>query len=265
MRNILAIARKELNVYFTTPIAYVVFCGMTFIASYLFLNDLQNFAQLSMMATQMPDRMDPSKLNLTDVVMVPLLVKCGFVLILVVPFLSMRLMADEKKQRTFELLMTAPVRPIEIVFGKYLGGAIVLVITVGLTMTYPLVLAHYGASAGSGSAIEWPTVLAGYLGLTLFACAYMSLGLFISSLTESQVVAAIISLVVMLVLWLLSLAGSSVDNASAKEVLNYCCSSQHLIGFVRGEIAVKDIVYFASLIALGLFLTQRAVEGQRWA
>jgi ABC-2 type transport system permease protein len=265
MRNVLAIARKELNVYFTTPIAYVVFCGMTFIASYLFLNDLQNFAQASMMATEMPDRVDPSRLNLTDIVVAPLLVQCGFVMFLVVPFISMRLMAEEKQQRTFELLMTTPVRPTEIVLGKYLGGLTVLGITVAMLFTYPLVLSHYGASAGNGDAVEWPTVLAGYLGLFLLAASYLSIGLFVSSLTQSQVVAAIIGLVIMFGLWLLSWASASVDNATAKAVLEYLASSQHLIGLVRGEIAVKDFAYFGSLIVLGLFLTQRVVESERWS
>ena len=165
MRNLLAIARKELNVYFNTPIAYVMLCGMTFIGSYFFISFMGQFLQMSLIAQQAPSYMDPSRLNLTDIVMAPLLFNLGIILVFVVPFLSMRLMAEEKRQHTLELLMTSPLRPTEIVLGKYLGGILVLGLSVSLTGIYPAILSHYGGGE-SGDALEWSTVLLGYVGVT---------------------------------------------------------------------------------------------------
>jgi ABC-2 type transport system permease protein len=266
MRNTFAIARKELNIYFTTPIAYVMFCGFTFLASYFFVAFVQEFVQASMIATQMPQYMDPSKLNVTDRIMAPMVFNLGIIFVFAIPFISMRLMAEEKRQNTFELLMTTPLRPTEIVLGKYLGGVVVLALTVLMTLSYPLAIEYFGKGAGStGSAIEWSTVLSGYLGLFFWACSAMAIGLFVSSLTESQVVAALVTFAVLLLTWVINWIAGRADNQTLKDVLGYLSASQHLVPFVKGELAVQDFLYFFSVIVLGLFLTQRSVESQRWA
>lgn len=266
MRNALAIAKKELNVYFTTPIAYAMFTVMTFIASYFFIAFVQEFINASMMAMQMPQYMDANRLNLTDAVVAPLIFNCGIILVFVVPFLSMRLIAEEKRQKTFELLMTAPLRPYEIVLGKYLGGMAIMAVTIVIAMVYPLVLQIFAGSSGTGGSggIEWQTTFAGYFGLFLWSAAAMAIGLFISSMTESQVVAAIITFVTLLLLWIVSWMAGRADGAM-KDVLTFMSASQHLISFVRGVFDLKDALYFLSWIAMGLFLTHRAVEAQRWA
>jgi ABC-2 type transport system permease protein len=264
MRNTLAIARKELNVYFTTPMAYVMFCGTTVIASYMFIAFIQRYSQLSLLAMQAPQMIDPTKLNLTDLVMAPLVGNVGVIFIFVVPFLTMRLMAEEKRQHTLELLMTTPVRPTEIVLGKFFAGFGVVALTIAFTLLYPVVLHLYGASAGESAPIEWNTVLVGYLGLLCWGAATVAIGLFISSLTENQAIAALVTFVVLLLTWLVGWVGEGAGPV-VKAVLDDLSSITHLRGLTNGELALKDLVYFASLTVLGLFLSQRAIESSRWA
>jgi ABC-2 type transport system permease protein len=266
MRNVLAIARKELNVYFTTPIAYVVFAAMTFFASYFFIAAVKQFLEASMMAMQMPQYADPSRLNLTDFVIAPVVFNMGIFFAFVTPLVSMRLIAEERRQRTFELLMTTPVRPLEIVLGKYLGGLVIMGVTVGLLMLLPMILDFFAASSGTGGSggIEWQTTFAAYFGLFLWTAAALALGLFVSALTDSQAVAAIISILLLLLLWLASWMAGGAEGVT-RDVLSYLSASQHLVNFVRGVFELKDLVYYLSWIVLAIFLTHRAVEAQRWA
>jgi ABC-2 type transport system permease protein len=244
MRNTLAIARKELNIYFTTPIAYAMFAVMTVFASYFFVAAVRQFLEVSLTAMQLPQQ-DASHLNVTDYVVAPVVFNSGLIVAMVAPFLSMRLIAEEKRQRTFELLMTAPVRPLDIVLGKYLGGVAIMAVTLGLTLLHPLTLHFFAGAAGTGGAggVEWQTALAASLGLFLWAAAAMAIGLFISALTDSQAVAAILSLLVLLMLWLASWMSGGADGA-VREVLVTLSASQHLVNFVRGVFDLKDVVYF---------------------
>ena len=266
MRNVFAIAKKELNIYFTTPIAYVVFATMSVIASYFFIAAVKQFLQTSMSAMQMPQYYDPSRLNLTDFVVAPVVFNMGIFFAFVTPLVSMRLLAEEKKQKTFELLMTAPLRPFEIVLGKYLGGLVIVGITVLLLMLLPLILQFFAASSGTGGAggIEWQTTLAAYFGLFMWAATALAIGMFISSLTDSQAVAAIISILLLLLLWLATWMAGGTDGAM-RDVLSYLSASQHMVAFVRGIFDLKDLVYYLSWIVLAVFLTHRAVEAQRWS
>jgi ABC-2 type transport system permease protein len=264
MRNTLAIARKELNVYFTTPMAYVMFCATTVISSYLFIALIQQYSQYSLMAIQAPQMVDSSKLNLTDLVLSPLVGDVGIVFVFVVPFLTMRLMAEERRQRTLELLMTTPVRPTEIVLGKFLAGFGVVALTVLFTGFYPLVMHLYGGSAGNGSPIEWTTALGGYLGLLGWGAASVAIGLFASALTENQAIAAIGTFVVLLLGWVIGAAAQGASEPLA-QFFTEACAISHLRALTTGEIGVKDLLYFASLTVLGLFLAQRTVESQRWS
>jgi ABC-2 type transport system permease protein len=266
MRNVLAIAKKELNIYFTTPLAYAMFAVMAVLTSYFFIAAVLQFLERSMMAMQMPQYMDASRLNLTDYVIAPVVANTAVILVFVAPFLSMRLLAEEKRQRTFELLMTAPVRPLEIVLGKYLAGLTILAVTVALTLIHPIILSFFAGSAGSGGSggIEWQTTLAAYLGLLLWGGAAIAIGMFISALTDSQAVAAIISILLLLILWLAKWMAQGADG-SVRDMLTFLSAQDHLIPFVRGIFDLKDLTYYLSLIVLGIFLTDRAVEAQRWA
>ncbi|MHB1844271.1 MAG: ABC transporter permease [Deltaproteobacteria bacterium] len=269
MRNAFIIARKELSIYFTTPTAYAVFCGMTFIAGMMFLAALGYFQSMSLqfLSYQQPQMLD--HLNLTDMVVYPLLRNVGVIFLFMTPFLSMRLIADEKRTRTFELLMTAPIRPIEIMLGKYLAALGLIAVAVLLLGLFPAIVSFFGSSgtlmnAGGGSPVEWSTVASGLLGLFLVGAAMMAIGMFVSSLTESVVVSALVTFVILLVLWILNWQAGRMEGA-ARAVLDYLSMPTHLDAFAKGAPALKDLVYFATFMILGPFFTERAIEAHRWA
>jgi ABC-2 type transport system permease protein len=267
MRNALAIARKELSIYFTTPWAYVVFTAMAALSSMAFLAMLQTFKDVQDYARAMTWARLPADYatfrNLTDGVVVNLWGFIAVVVLFVAPLLSMGLFAREKRNGTFELLMTAPVRPVEIVLGKYLGALGIVGATLGLTILFPIILAIFGQSE-SGSALEWSTVLLGYGGLLLWGGTCMAVGMFISILTRSEMLAAVLTFVIAL-LWYLVKGLTHSAEEPWRSVASHISFSTQLEGLTKGVLDVKSIVFFASVIFLSLFLTHRAVEAHRWA
>jgi ABC-2 type transport system permease protein len=264
MRTALAIARKELSIYFTTPWAYAVFTAMLAVSSFFFVNSLFDFQRAQEMARVYGwERIPQEFRNLTDGVMVPFWSTVVMITLFVVPFLSMRLFAEEKRNKTFELLMTAPVRPIEIVLGKYLGGLGIITATLGLTIFFPVLLTVFG-QADSGSALEWGTVLLGYGGLLLWGATCMAVGMFISSLTESQMVAALVTFAVLLP-WMLLQGLAQATEEPVRSFINYLSFGAQLQGLMRGVLDLKALVFFFSVIFFSLLLSHRTVEAQRWA
>lgn len=270
MRNTLAIARKELSIYFTTPTAYAMFGGMTFICGLMFLAALGYFQQVSVqfMSFQQPQMLE--HLNLTDMVVFPLLRNVGVVFLFICPFLAMRLVAEEKRNKTFELLMTTPISPWEIMLGKYAAALVLMLVAVVLIGLFPLIVSLFGNSgtmmnsgAGTGGVLDWGTVLSGLCGLLLVGSAMMAIGMFISSLTESVVVAAFVTFAILLVLWILGWQAGRLEGNS-RAVLDYLTMPTHLEAFVKGAPGLKDVVYFLSFIIFFPFLTERAIEAQRW-
>ncbi len=264
MRATLAIARKELSVYFTTPVAWVVLVVVAFFSAQVFAGAVDGYRLLATRAGELPGGAALlDRVNLTDAVVARLLGSVGLLLVVTTPFLSMRLVAEERRGGTFELLMTSPVRPAEIVAGKYLAALVVLLAALAIVALLPLSLALVGRGAQGGPAVEWATVGAGFLGLLLLGAAALAVGLAFSALVATPVVAALLSLLVLLGLWLAGLvtvgAGSAARNLAAG-----LSASEHLSPFLLGRISLSDVVYFLSLCALGLFVAERAVEGRRW-
>ena len=261
MRNALPIARKELNIYFATPIAYVMFTLFVVIGSYFFLRLLGAYEQASLqyMRFNAPEMMN--RLNFQDAIFRNLFGHLGVILIFIIPFLTMRLLAEEKRTRTIELLYSTPVTPADIVLGKYFAALVILACALGLTLLYP-VLVQVLAKDQAG--VEWRSVMMGYLGLFLLGAAYMALGLFISSLTENVVVAAIVTFVVLLMTWIIGWSAAETEGAMREFVL-YISSVSHLDSFSRGILDLKDLTYFLSVVVFGLFATHRAVEAHRWS
>jgi len=261
MKNAIAIAKKELNIYFATPIAYVMFTLFVVIGSYFFLRLLGAYEQASLMYMRFNSPEMMNRLNFQDAIFRNLFGNLGVILIFIIPFLTMRLVAEEKRQKTMELLYTTPITPGEIVWGKYLAAILILVCTLALTLLYP-VLVQLVAKDQTG--VEWRSIFLGYAGLFLLGAAYMALGLFISALTESQVVAALITFVVLLMTWIIGWTAQETEGAM-REVVSYLSSVTHLDSFSRGTLDLKDLVYFLSICALGLFATHRAIEAHRWS
>lgn len=255
MKNIANIARKELSIYFTTPWAYLGAAAMLFLTSFPFIGALTDFAHYQ-------QDMRPGGRNLTDAVIGNVWGTTIVITLFVAPFLAMRLFAEEKRQKTFELLMTLPVRPLEIVLGKYLGGLAALGATVGLTIAYPFIVSIFGSSE-SGSALEWSTVMLGYLAVLLAGAACLAVSMFISSLTESQALAAVLSFAVLLV-WLFIGWLSHSAEGPLRAIGQHISLTAEVEELLKGVLDLKSLVFFASIIFLSIFLTQRSVEAQRW-
>jgi ABC-2 type transport system permease protein len=272
MRNIIAIAKKEMTVYLTTPWAWIVFTFVSFVSSFFFVGYLVRFKQAheDIRLTGGWEQAPPDAQylrNLTDGVVMPLFSTMLVVLLFVVPFLSARLFAEERRQKTFELLMTSPVTSAEIVIGKYLGGLVIIAATVSVMMVYPLVLAMFGSSFSATTSertatLEWLTVMLGFGALVVWGATVLSIGTFISSLTESVIVAGLITFAICL-LWML-MRSLAPNEEPWRSVFDYLAFDSQLRNPLRGVLDLKPIVFFSSVIATFLVLTHRSVESRRW-
>jgi len=262
-RASMAIARKELSIYFATPLAWVLLAFFIFVMGYFFVVNVGRYIEFSrnaqMVAQYNPQALD--QLNFTDVIFSPLIFNAALILVFVLPFLTMRLVAEERRQHSLQLLMTAPVGSTAIVFGKFLASAVLVLTAVLLTTAYPLLL----NLVAEGGGVEWQTALTAYLGLFLCGISFVSIGLFLSSLAESQIVAGVSTLVTLLLLWLVGWAATAGNvDGNLKDLAEWTSVTNHLQSFVRGIIRLGDVSYFLSLTILGLFLTRTAIERTRW-
>jgi len=255
MRNLWTVAAKEIRAYFNSPIAYVLMAVFLIINGYLFFS-IVSFASRQSVQLLRFQGMAP-QININELVLRPTFHNMSVVLLLIIPILTMRLISEEKKTRTAELLLTSPLRIIEIVLGKYLGALVVYLAMLGLTVYMPLLLSLYGE-------LNWGVVFSGYLGLVLLGAVLLAIGLFGSSLTENQVIAALISFGLLLLIWLLGWAAAVVEGTTVGQILSYLSVLDHFDDLMKGLVETKTIVYYLSLVTLGLFLTHRVVESQRW-
>jgi ABC-2 type transport system permease protein len=255
MRNIIAIAGKEIRSLFVSPIAYVVLTGFLLLGGWFFFNLLFRFTYMLNLYNGLQNTEGLQNLNLNEYVMAPLLHNLTIVLVIMIPIITMRAFAEEKRSGTYELLLTSPLRVTEIVLGKLLGALAFLAVMILLTAIYPAILLLYGNP-------EMGIVAAGYLGLFLLAAVFVSVGLLTSSLTENQIVAAVTCFVILLLLYVISWPAETTGFALGS-TLKYLSVVEHFGEMVKGLIDTRDIVYFLSLIVLSLFLTHRAVEASR--
>lgn len=235
MRNTFAIAKRELQAYFVSPIAYVVTAAFLVITGYLFSMILYYSREATMRY---------------------LFGNIATILLFVAPVLTMRLLAEEQRSGTIELLLTSPVRDWEAVLGKFLAGLALLVIMLALTLYYPLILERYGDP-------DLGSIAAGYLGLLLLGGALLAIGVLTSSLTSNQIVAAVLGVGLILILWL-SQALSDVAGPPLAGFFSYLAFPTHYFDFAKGVIDTKDVIYYLSVIAAALFLATRSLETRRW-
>lgn len=262
MRNILAIAGKELRVYLTTWISWVLSGLFMLITATLFQSLVVQYQNRTLELTQQGASVMLERMNLAEWVVAPVFFNITVVFMFVLPILTMRTYAEERRQKSFELMMTLPVRPLELVFGKYLGTLAVVIAMLGLTVLFPVLLT-FVADAGAENPIDWHTIAVSYLGMFLMSAAFVAIGQFASSLTDSQVVAAVIAFAVLLLALLIGTLAEGQEGA-VQEILRYMALANHLETFVSGVIKISDVVYYLSVGFIGLFLTHRVVEAQRW-
>jgi ABC-2 type transport system permease protein len=246
MKNIWTIAKRELDNYFNSPLAYVVAFSVLLPIGIYFSLILWVGAQQAMMGGPAPD---PSPMNWLFV----------FLMIFLSPALTMRLLSDEARMGTLELLLTAPVRDFELVAGKWLGAFVFVLGLAALTLVYPLVM-HNFVSPG----IDWMVVLSSYIGVILVTAALLALGTGISAIFSNQFAAFFVTLGLFFFLWfMVSLPANYLTNGG--DVLNYLSIATHFSQSMNtGTINLGDIVYYLSLTALGLFAGTTAVEIRRW-
>ena len=236
MRNATTIALKEFKSYLASPMAYVV-TGIFLVLTGLFFQS--------------------SSTTYFETSIKGFLAWSSILLLLLASVLTMRLLAEERKMGTLELLLTAPVRDSEVIMGKFFGSLGILTVMLALTFYYPILLISFGDP-------DMGPIATGYLGLFLLGCTALAVGLFASSLTSNQIVAAVVAAGILLALWFVSMTASLLPEAIGK-VINSLSPSYYFSDFMTGVIDTRGIIYFLSVTALFLFLAVRSLGNSRWS
>jgi ABC-2 type transport system permease protein len=250
-----AIVRKELRSYFVSPIAYVV--ASVFLLLIGLLSFLAAVTASNRSLQMLRGQGNLPELNLNEIVFRPVFYNMAVILLLVVPILTMRLFAEEKKLKTMELLVTSPVTVTDIIVGKYVAAFAVFAGMLALTAVGPLALAPFAP-------FRWEPILTAYLGVLLMGGLFLSTGLLASGLTENQIIAVILSFGALLLFWLFGWAGQVFAESAVGKVLTYLSPLDHFEHMVKGLVTTSDLVYFTAGIVFTLFLTHRVIESQRW-
>ncbi len=246
MRNIWTIAKREYDHYFISPIAYVVAFTILLVLGIIFALIVYSSAQQALYGS-VPE-------------ISPITGSFAFLLVLSTPALTMRLLADENRMGTMELLLTAPLRDSELVIGKWLGGVLFVLTVVGITLIYPIIL-----NSLVEPGIDQGSMITAYLGLILVAASFLAIGVGISALFTNQVAAFFITMITLVTLWwLLGFPADYIQNVDAANVFRYLDLQSHYYSLGQGKIVLSDVIYFISLIAVGLFTGTTAVETRRW-
>lgn len=236
MRNTLTITAKEFKSYLTSPMAYIIIGIFLALSGFLFGNSSATYSETSIRG---------------------FLEIGSLLLLLLIAVLTMRLLAEEKKLGTIELLLTAPVRDSEIILGKFFGSLGIIMVMLVLTFYYPILLMVFGSP-------DIGPIVAGYLGLFLLSCASLAIGIFASSLTSNQIVAAVVTGGILFGLWFLGSLADYLPSAMG-DVIGYFSLSSYFPDFMTGIIDTRGVIYYLSVTALFLFLAIRSLENSRWS
>ncbi len=236
MRNTITIAFKEFKSYLASPMAYIITGIFLLATGFLFGTSPATFLQTSISG---------------------FLQAGSWLLLLLASVLTMRLLAEERKLGTIELLLTAPVRDSEIIMGKFLGSLFLLVVMMVLTFYYPILLMVFGDP-------DWGAISTGYLGFFLLGCVSLAVGLFASTLTSNQIVSAVVAGGILFALWLMGLAAGYLPKVLG-DVINYFSLSYYFPDFMRGMIDTRGVIYYLSITVLFIFLAIRSLENSRWS
>lgn len=257
MRHALAIARRELRSYFVSPIAYVAMTMFVFLSGAFFSNMVVYYVRQAMLADRQIEQIGRSDLQLDvpTVVLGEFFRNEAFILVLLLPLLTMALVTDERRKGTLELLLTSPVKPRELVAGKFFGAFTLFVI-----MLLPTLPFYYFLRQG---AWEPGIVAAGYLGLLMAGAAQIGIGLFVSSLCENVLVAAFATYGILITLNFVD-TSASLARSIWVDFIQFLSFFTHYVNFSRGVVALSDIIYFATYLVLALFLTDRSIEAIRF-
>ena len=253
MSNILAVANKELRSYFASPIAYIVIGLFALLFGYFYITLVQYFVRQSMQMTQFGG---PSAMNVNQMMIRPLMQNVSILLLFLMPAVTMRAYAEEKRSGTIELLLTSPLTDLQIAMGKFLGALALWAVMLLVTLVHVGLLFRYGQP-------EWKPIVTSYLGLLLMGGCFIAVGLFISSLTKNQVVAGVVTFAVFLLLWIINWIGSF-SSPTVSQLTHFFSIVDQFDDFAKGVIDTSHLIYYLSFIAFGLFLTVKSVDSERW-
>ena len=233
----LAILKKEINSYFNSAIGYVVLAAYwIFGGFYFYLTCLaQNSSNLSYMFSNL-----------------------FIITLFIVPILTMRLLSEEKKQKTDQLLLTSPVSLISVILGKYLAALLIFIICISVTIIYTITIAFFTHP-------DYPVILGNLLGIFLLSSAIISIGMFLSSITENQIVAAISGFATCIFILLLDTIANYIPLEFLSKLFSNLSFMLHYNNFTLGVISLVDVVFFLSICVIFNFLTIRVFEKKRWA
>jgi ABC-2 type transport system permease protein len=237
MRKVLAIALRELRGYFDSPVAYIVLVTFLLVAGWMYFSAFFLMARADMRPLFAPSLFSPSML-----------------LVILAPAITMRLIAEERKTGTIELLTTMPIRDGEVILGKFLAALGLIGVALLLTLLYPITVASLGP-------LDWGPVISGYLGLLLFSASLLAIGILCSTLTNNQIVAFIVSFIVGAVLYSIYWLQFFVPGFLAP-LFEFLSVSFHLDNMARGVIDSRDVLFYLSVTAGGLLLAVRSLEAQ---
>ncbi|MCS5622114.1 MAG: ABC transporter permease subunit [Nitrospinaceae bacterium] len=254
MRNAWIIAKRDLGSFFNSPIFYVVTTVFLIIYSFIFFNILNFFSFQSFQARQLQAM--GMNLNLNEMVIEPSLQNMSVILLMIIPIITMRSFADEKKMKTFRLLLSSPVHLREIILGKFLACMIVVAVMISISSYSVGFLFLLGEP-------EPGPIVTGYLGILLMAGCFVSVGIFASSLTDNQIVAAVLTFGFSLFMWIIGWSAQAAGSTTG-QVLQYLSIVDHLERFLEGLVNTSDLVYYLSFILFNLFLCHRVLDSNRW-
>ena len=256
MSNILAIANKELRSYFASPIAYAVIGFFAFAFGFMFWVFLRGFLEQASRASMGQFGMGGA-VNINQIMLRPLVMQISVIVLFMLPMVTMRTYAEEKRSGTIELLLTAPLTDLQIILGKFLGALGLYAAMLAVTLPSVLVLFAYGNP-------DWQPVVTSYIGLFLLGASFIAFGLFISSTTQNQIVAGVLTFVLLLMLLLVGWLRDFVTWPPGLTAISAVSVFEHFDDFTKGVLDTKHIVYYLCVITFGLFLTARSVDGERW-
>ena len=253
MKNVLLICQKELKSYFASPIAYLLMAFFALIFGFGFYTATRDVARFQFQA-QMMQQAQPMSVN--EQIIRPLLGFASTIALFLIPMITMRLFAEEKRSGTIELLLTSPIKDIEIILGKWLGSMLLYLCVLGMSVINVALLFAWAKP-------DVKPVLVAYLGLILQGACLLAIGAFISTTTKNQIIAGGVTFFVCLMLWLLSWF-TAFDTGGAASVISYLSIVTHFENFGKGVLSLKDVVFYLSMIFFALFLTARSMESLRW-
>jgi ABC-2 type transport system permease protein len=258
LRSIFAIYKRDLKETLSKPSLYVCLGVFLSLISYTYFWTIKSFAEASILAAVQPgSQMEQGLLNLHQRVFISHINILHFSVLFFIPLLTTRLFTEERKQRTLDLLLTAPASSLQISIAKMMASVTIPLVFVAVSFVFP-------ATTGLFSSLQWPLLISAYIGLALMLSMYAALSAVASSMVESVLLAGFLSFMLILGSWFFSIASYFVDSEMLRTFLESTSSLLHYDYFLKGDIRLSSITFYLSIVALSVIITQRVVDSLRW-